>query len=200
MKIIGLAGGSGSGKGVVSKMFSDLGFSVIDTDALYHSLTSKKSDCLYELVGEFGVEILAADGSLNRKKLADIVFATSAQDKRKKLNSITHYHVIKKVKEVISELEAGGKKAAIVDAPLLFESGFDKECNVVISVLAPIEDRIQRVIKRDGISKAAAERRILAQLEDEFLTQNSDYTIVNNGTLDELSTQVREIAEKILNS
>ena len=200
MKIIGLAGGSGSGKGAVSQIFTSLGFDVIDTDALYHSMTSTKSDCLDELVGEFGTEILLPDNSLDRKKLASLVFSDSALDKREKLNSIAHRHVLTKVREIIAQLKYAGKALVVVDAPLLFESGFDKECDIILSVLAPIEIRIERIIKRDAITKEAAEKRISAQLTDDYLIGHSDFCIVNNGTKEQLSQKVREIAEKILNS
>ena len=106
MKIIGLCGGSGSGKGVVANLFLRYGIPGIDTDAVYHQLTSSKSPCLDALVSEFGAEILSDDGALDRRKLSRIVFADNSSSKmREKLNLISHKYVLDSTREILSDYE-----------------------------------------------------------------------------------------------
>lgn len=199
MLVIGLCGGSGSGKGEVSHRFLKHGIPSLDTDKIYRELVSQPGDCLNELVAAFGGDILLEDGSLNRKKLALIVFCgDEARSKKKLLESITHKHILNRVR---SELQRYAKEerppAVIVDAPLLFESKFDKECNIVIAVLCDRDTRIARIIKRDGISEPEAKRRIDAQITDEELKARADFTITNDKYHD-LDAQINEIANNIL--
>ena len=200
MKVIGLCGGSGSGKGTVAEIFSVFGIPSVDTDRVYHELTSKKSECLDALVLEFGDGIICEEGSLDRKKLADLVFGDGqAAIKRQRLNGITHKFVLDRTREMLSEFESLGAKAALVDAPLLFESGFDRECDVIIAVVADMDVRIERIMARDGISKNSATLRVKTQLPDDYLKSRADYVINNSGTLDTVEKAVCEVAEKILN-
>ena len=198
MKVIGLCGGSGSGKGTASLLFAEHGFIAIDTDKVYHALTTTSTDCLRELVDEFGEGILNESGTLDRRKLAAIVFSDGA-DKQKHavLNRIAHTHVLRRVRELISEYEKEGYAAVLVDAPMLFESGFDKECDAIIAVVADKDARVERIVSRDSISRQAALARIAAQLSDEYLIAHSDYTIYNDD-ISMLPDRVSSVAEKIL--
>ena len=199
LKVIGLCGGSGSGKGTVAKLFLNYGIPSIDTDAVYHRLTSQKTPCTDALAVEFGNEILNPDGSLNRKTLSKIVFSGSGSlGKRESLNRISHKFVLDKTRELLREYEAAGVRVAIVDAPLLFESGFNKECDVIISVIAEKDIRVARIVSRDGISEENAILRIEAQKSDEYLTRRSDFVIENSKTLDDVNRAVDEIAKIIL--
>lgn len=200
MKIIGLCGGSGSGKTTVASLFSELGFAYINTDEVYHELTSSQSKCLDELVCEFGSQILSDSNVLDRKKLADIVFSENGEQKRQRLNKIAHYHVIEKTKSMINDAKNSGFYAVLIDAPLLFESHLTDICDAVLAVVAKKDLRINRICKRDGISVDAALRRIESQLSDDFLIKNSDYVIVNNGTQENIKQEVMRIAEQIKNS
>ena len=201
MKVIGLCGGSGSGKGTVAQLFSEFDIPSIDTDKVYHALTSSKSLCLDALADEFGPQILSLDGSLDRSKLSEIVFSRNdSAEKRRKLNQISHKFVLQRTREILDEYRADGKKAVLVDAPLLFESGFDKECDFVIAVIANESIRISRIVERDKITVENARRRIRTQLPDEYLEANSKYIIKNDGMLSELRETVGKIAAEILNS
>ncbi len=197
MKVYGLAGGSGSGKGTAARLFSEYSIRSIDTDAVYHDITSWRSECLIELAHEFGDEIISPDGALDRKRLAQLVFGDRSSDKHKRLNEITHKHVLSEVRRIISEMPTD-IPAVLIDAPMLFESGFDRECDGVICVVAPQSIRIARITARDGIDEESARRRIAKQLPDEYLIGHSDYTIVNDGSIEHLSEQVKHVAGQIL--
>ena len=192
MTIIGLTGGSGVGKGEVCKIFANLGIDSIDTDKIAREVTQKGSECLNELVWHFSESILDENGELNRQHLADIAFAS--KENHEILNKITHRHIIEKCLSKIAEFEAIGKNAIIIDAPLLFESGFDKRCEIIISVIsADINVRLERIVKRDNISLEQVQNRIKKQKDDDFLIKNSDYVIHNDGTVNELECQVMEL-------
>ena len=196
MKIIGICGGSGSGKGTVGKLFNKENIPVIDTDALYHELTSADSPCLRELVALFGDSIVVS-GALDRRALANIVFATGAEERRAQLNTVTHRHILDRAREILSQYEKDGFSYAAVDAPLLFESGFNKECDVIVCVVSPKEQRIARIMLRDGITREAAEHRIDAQLSDSFIIENSDFVIYNDATEEDLARAVCDVIRKL---
>ena len=197
MKVLGLCGGSGSGKGVVCQLFSDFNIASIDTDAVYHNLTSTSGACLDEIISEFG-EGVVSNGSLNRIALSLIVF--SDKDQLKKLNSITHKHILEKVREQICDYAKLGYRGVLVDAPLLFESGFDAECDLTLCVCADKDLRIERIMKRDGISREKALVRIDSQLPDDYLRDKCDYVIENSSTADALKKQVADIVKQIFDN
>lgn len=197
MKILGLCGGSGSGKGSVCKYFALYGIPSIDTDAIYHKITSAPSPCVLRLCERFGEEILNEAGGLNRRALAKVVFSDGTGQSAKELNTITHGFVLDEVRKIIASYAAKGVRAVIVDAPMLFESGFDRECHKIICVTADTNIRIARILLRDGISYEDAQRRIRAQLSDEELRARCDYNIVNEGSLEDLESQVCDIINQI---
>lgn len=200
MKIIGLAGGSGSGKGTVCALFEKYNFASIDTDAVYRKITSSAdSACLMALKAEFGADIINSDGSLNRASLAKTVFADGAESKRERLNKITHAYVLAEVRRQIPTLAERGFVGVIIDAPLLFESGFDKECNIILCVISNKNARVARIVARDGITEEMARSRISAQLDDEYLIAHSDYVICNDGDRKELEEKVADVANLIIN-
>ena len=198
MKVIGLCGGSGSGKGVVCSIFRKNGILTIDTDAVYRDLTSRPGPLLDELKGEFGTDIISQNNSLNRRALAHIVFSSEGSElKLKKLNEITHRYILDKTRDILKIHREGGAKIGVVDAPVLFESGFDSECDLILSIIADKDTRINRIIDRDGISRDQAEQRIDSQMSDDELISRSDFVIFNNGDLNELSEQVLLLIQKL---
>ncbi len=198
MTVIGLAGGSGSGKTTVSALFSQYNVLPINTDEIYHSLTSSQTACLSAIVEEFGRRVLNEQGTLDRKALGAIVYADP--EKMGRLNTIAHYYVLCAVRKIISDAEEKGYFAVIVDAPLLFESGFDRECDAIVVVSANKECRINRIIARDGISADDASKRLANQLSDEFLVSRADFIITNNGSADDLKQQVESVVNSIRNN
>ncbi len=184
MLIIGLTGPSGAGKGHIASLFTRYGIPSIDTDAVYHALLLPPSECLHELVDRFGSSILSVDGTLDRRALAALVFAPGASEMLSDLNTITHRHVLRVVRCRITELERAGSPAVLVDAPQLYESGFDRECDRVLAVLAPREVRLSRIMERDGLDNTRAAARLDAQKPDDFFRSRADAVIVNDGITD----------------
>jgi dephospho-CoA kinase len=196
MKIIGLCGGSGSGKGTVSAIFLEMGIPSVDTDAVYHEMTCYDSPCLQALRHEFGQEIVDQSDSLDRAKLASIVF--NDVEKLDKLNRITHAFILGETRKRLEVYKSQGYSAALVDAPVLFESGFDSECDEIICVIADPRVRIERIVARDKITEHAARSRIDRQISNDELITRCDYVIYNNDDMVSLRANVSEIAKIIL--
>lgn len=191
MLLIGLTGPSGSGKSRVAEIFSRFGLPVINADEVYHQLLVPPSPCLEELVGRFGNAILTSAGTLNRRELANIVFSDPAS--LAALNSITHRYVMEEILRRTEQLRREETRAAVLDAPQLFEAGANRMCGAVVSVLADKNLRLERILQRDGIDRDAALRRIAAQRSDEFFRSHSDYIIENNHTPEHLIPEVKRI-------
>ncbi len=186
MHIIGLTGPTGAGKGTVSSLLSAQGIPAIDTDAVYHKLLIPPSPCLDGLTARFGRDILMPDGTLNRPALAARVFAPEAEAERDDLNRMTHGYVLEAVRQICAEWKSKGVPAVLVDAPLLFESGFDRECDRTLAVLADPDIRLARIMARDGLSFPAATSRLRAQKPDDFYISQADAVLYNNGTPEDL--------------
>lgn len=197
MRIIGVTGPTGSGKSVLTEHFASLGVPTVDADALYHSMLIPPSDCLDAIRASFGDEVFSPDGSLDRTALGALVFASP--EKLKLLNSTVLGLVLKRIRELIGEYEKNGADTVVIDAPTLIESGFHLECDTVISVIAPSEDRVIRICQRDGITEEKARERVAAQKDDVFYTSHSHHTIYNNGSIDQFLDTVRAVASKLIN-
>lgn len=197
--IIGLTGASGSGKSTVAKLFSSSGFCVIDCDKISRSLDTD-SEYISKIENAFGASVISfSDGKkrVDRKALAKAVFGEGASsDAVAVIDSISHPMIIEKIKDTIRE---GGKsnRSFVIDAPLLFESGLDKMCNVTVGVIASEKERIARLCIRDGIDAKTAGRRFENQKSDDFIKSNCDFVINNDKTEKELFVLSREVIEKI---
>ncbi len=199
MLVLGLTGPSGSGKGVVCSFFAAENIPCLDTDAVYHALIEKPSACVEELKEHFGETILTADGGVNRKKLAEAVFGDKEEKKERLLllNRITHRYVLDACRHWLRLQEKAGKKAAVIDAPLLYESGFDKECDFVVAVLASRQTRLARIILRDGLTGHEAQTRLEAQPKDAFYITKADFVIHNDGELAQTKQAVLNILHRL---
>lgn len=190
MLTVGLTGPSGAGKGVIASLFATRGVPSIDTDKVYHGLLIPPSACLDELSSRFGEQILRADGGLDRRALAAIVFVKGHGRELADLNTIAHRHILSKTRELLADLEAQGFPAVLVDAPQLFESGFDRECDLILSVLAPVALRLERVMARDGLNEQEALARLNATHADEFFRERSHFVLVNDGHIQAMEAEV----------
>ncbi|MBQ8249512.1 MAG: dephospho-CoA kinase [Clostridia bacterium] len=201
MRVIGLTGGTGAGKGEVSLCFMSHGIKSLDTDKVSREVCLPGKPCLNELVEYFGEGILLSDGKLDRRGLAELVFGEEDPEKREvkknALNRITHRHIIDAINAWLTEREKAGDALAVVDAPQLFESGFDRHCDYIVGVIADEKVRIRRIISRDSISEETAEKRIRSQKSDQFFMDSCDFIVYNNSGIDALEGQVEHILEKI---
>ena len=197
MKIIGLTGGSGAGKGETSAILQKYGIPSVDTDAVYHDLLVTSTALKNELVAAFGDTILDASGCVVRKQLAAAVFDGKDSSARlHTLNAITHKYIMAKTHELVKEFEHAGARAAVIDAPQLFEAGIEGECDIILGVLADRSLRLARIIERDGISRVAAEKRLAAQHDDAFYRANCDYILENIADTAALEQEIRRFLEE----
>ena len=193
MTVIGICGSSGSGKGYVCKLLENYGIKWIDTDLVYRGLTGNDTACLRELEQAFGGAIISESGALNRVELAKIVFeGENADENRAELNRISHKHIRKETERLIEIYKNEGAIGVSVDAPVLFESGFDKMCDTTICVTATLENRIERIIKRDNVTREKALYRLNCQKTDEELRALCKYEIDNSNGSD-LEKQIEAI-------
>ena len=184
--IIGLTGQTGAGKGYIGTYLRSLGFHVLDTDIYSRKICEKNSPYLTILAEQFGNDIIE-NGILNRPLLADRAF--SSPESTEKLNSILHPAILELCKK-------DSVFPSVLDAPLLFECRGNEMCYKSIAVLAPKEIRLNRIMKRDTITKEQALARMNAQNHEEFYKINSDFTVINDGR--DIENQINKILEEIL--
>ncbi len=196
MTVIGLTGPTGSGKSTLCKIAAEIGIKSIDADKVYHGLLVPPSPCLDAIVKAFGNGVLNEDGSLNRTALASVVFAVGADEKLEMLNSITHKFVKEEFRRIISDMKNSGERFVIVDAPTLYESGFDKECDFTVAIIADRSIRSTRIIERDSLSTDRAEQRLSAQKPDEFFIRRADHVLYNNGDVNVLRESFINVIKK----
>ena len=178
--IIGLTGQSGAGKSTVSCLFERDGFYIINADKVSRKVTSTP-EVLSLLKENFGDSIILETGGLNRRALANIVFTN--KEKLELLNSLLFPIITKEIEKMIDETD---KEFVLLDVPQLFESGADKICDKIISVIAPRDMLIERAVERDDISYEEAENRLKSQYSQQFFIDNSNYIIENKTTISDL--------------
>jgi len=183
-KVIGLTGGSGSGKTTVALALEHLGAFVIDCDKIAHENMLKGGIAYDDILKEFGRDILLPNGEIDRKKLGSIVFSDKAALSR--LNAVTHGHITDRVRALVDK----GNPLTVIDAPLLYETGLDSLCDEVWVTQAPYEVRIDRIVKRDGISRREAEKRLKNQGE---YTKGDRKIVTDFATLSDLEDYIKEL-------
>jgi dephospho-CoA kinase len=190
MKIIGITGGIGSGKSIVSSILAGLGAVVIDTDKLGHEAFRNGTETWRRVVAAFGEGILASDGEIDRRKLGEIVFADPV--KRTQLNEIMHPAVHEMVVARLEELRQCGTEVVVLEVPLLIEGATDlRPLLDEIWVAAATEEAVlARLQTRNGIARESALARIHSQMPLEEKKKHADVIIDNDGTLEELRAQV----------
>ena len=192
MRIIGLTGGSGTGKGTFAALLREKGAGWVDADAVYRTLCAENREMLAALDAAFG-GVLDQNGALDRPKLASIVFADP--EKLKKLNAITLPYI--RAASLEAMRAQGDCPFVLYDAPTLFEVGADDLCERIIGVLAGTEVRVQRIMARDGLDETAARARIGAQPDADFYRARCDYIVENNGGIADLQRQADAIFEDL---
>ena len=192
-KAVALTGGIGTGKSSASAILSLYGFRVIDADKVAHEVLESKSSQIAEA---FGAEYISDDGKVNRKALGALVFSDSIA--RKELEDIVHPAIYSDIERLSLEQERLNKPY-IVDIPLFYERGV-YPIDRVVTVYAPRELQIARVMKRDGISEEDAVRRIEAQMDIETKRARADWVIDNSGSLAQLQSECERVKDEILKS
>ena len=188
---IGLTGGIGSGKSEVARALADLGALVIDTDQLAREAVAPGSDAIREICRLW--PSVVRDDHLDRGALAQIVFRDP--EARERLNAIVHPHV----RRLAAAQEQYAKPGQMVVhmVPLLFETGYDAQVDATIVVIAPVELRVQRVARRDGLSEDQIRARMRAQIDPETARARAAYVIENHGDFGELREQTRAVFEQL---
>lgn len=194
MKIVGITGSSGSGKSTVCKIIKNsYKAEIIDADKIVKKLQDEKTEYYEKIVQTFGKEILLDNGLINRKKLAEIIFTNSS--KKDKMDKLTFYYVVNEIKRRIEISSTENLEYIVVDAPTLLEAGMVDMFDKIIVVVANKENKINRICKRDGISKEQAVNRLSSQKEDEFYLSKADFVITNDN--DRIEEKVKEILKEI---
>lgn len=184
--LIGLTGQTGAGKSYVAEKLKKMGYNIVDADHYARKLTEDNSPILPLIAQKFG-EDTVQNSVLNRKLLASRVFGN--KDLLSELNSIMH-------PRILEMCESAAEFPCVLDAPQLFESGGERLCARVLSVTAPEELRLKRIMKRDGITPEQAAQRMNAQYSEEFFKENSDFTVINDGR--DIISQLKLFKEELL--
>lgn len=197
MHIIGLTGGIGSGKSTVSSYLKELGIPVIDGDQLARDVVSpdKGRETCRRLAECFGSGIFKEDGSLDREALGRLVFQD--ESKRLVLNQIMHGVIWDETRKQLWELEKKGYPLAVLDMPLLLETAWNLRVEAIWVVYAPPDLQIERVMKRDGLSREAVKERIASQMPVRNKLNYADVVIENNRSVEDTRRQVREALQRV---
>lgn len=191
--IVGLTGGIASGKSTVSNMFKKRGFAIVDADIAAREVVEPGEKAYQGIVEAFGKDVLLTDGTLDRKKLGSIVF--NDEEKRKKLNSIVHPAVRKRMKEWQEEAVSDGKQTVILDIPLLYESQLTHFVEKVIVVYVNEQVQLKRLMERNNFSEQEAKARMSSQLPLRKKATLADAVIDNNGSVEETEQQLERLIE-----
>lgn len=188
---VGLTGGIAAGKSAVAAELERCGALLVDSDALARLVLEPGTEGLAAVQDAFGDRVIAADGSLDRAALAQIVFADPAA--RQRLNGIVHPRVRRMAREIVEQ--AGPDAVVVQDVPLLVETGQADAFDLVIVVEAPAEERIRRMVEDRGMTREDALARMAVQATDEERAAVADVVIVNDGDLDRLREITRRVWE-----
>jgi len=196
MLIVGLTGGVASGKTAVSEVLKEEGAYIIDADQIARELVQPHGPAWNELVRTFGKEILQGDESIDRKKLADMVFVDPNQ--RKLLNQILHPLITGEMDRRTREIGQKNSEAVVViDAPLLIELGYHRKMDKLIVVTSTQDQQIERLKEREGLNSGAALRILSSQMPLEEKVKLADIVIRNEGSLDETKKRAREVFQEL---
>ena len=191
---IGITGGIATGKSTVSEMVRELGFTVIDADVIARQVVEPGEEAYKQIIEKFGEDVLLVNGEIDRKKLGEIIF--NHPEKRLLLNSIVHPFVRKKMLEEKERAIQNNEKALFLDIPLLFESKLFSYVDKIIVVYVDEELQLQRLMKRNQLTKEEALSRIRSQISIEEKRQKADKVIDNRGTLEETKNQLITILKE----
>ena len=194
MKIIGLTGLTGAGKSTVAQKLMAYGCYHIDADKVAREVINNNENVKNKLKERFGADVINADGTTNRPLLASRAFAD--EQSTLDLNAITHPAVTHEIKSIIKDMEEVGYRGIIIDAIALFESGLNALCDFNVTVVAPLDIRLERIMKRDNITEEKALERINAQKDESFFTSKADFVLWNYPPYD-INVEIKPITLQI---
>lgn len=193
---VGLTGGIGSGKSTASRYFESLGAFVLDADEEVKSLITSNETVQYELISEFGTDIIDVTGQVNKKKLARIAFQD--EDHQQRLNSVVHPYIFNLIDKEFNRVFNDKKHGVfIVDAALIYETGFDAHLDYVIVVTAHLKNRMERALGRETLSREEILKRVGFQWPEEEKINMADFVVHNDGTEAELQKKIESLIKKL---
>ena len=196
MIIAGLTGGIASGKSTVSRFLCDAGARIIDADEIARAVVKQGTPAYDEICSFFGRTILREDSQIDRERLGNIIF--NAPDKKARLNAIVHPRVFEQSAQMIDQIAAETPDAVVImDVPLLFETGMEKDLALVIVVYLPEPLQLERLMKRDGIDEKAAMARIRAQMPIEEKRKRATIVIDNSGDIKNTQRSALTVFERL---
>ena len=188
MDWFGLTGGIATGKSTVAQLLSKAGAAIIDADILARKAVEVGAPAYSQIVHDFGTEVLNADKSLDRKKLAQILF--NSKEAKSKIEEAIHPEVRKMSINAYDELADSGAFPIVYDVPLLFEKNMAQMFSGTVVVACDKSTQIERLMRRDEIDKIAAELKISSQLDMQKKIEKADFVIWNNGSEEDLKSEV----------
>jgi dephospho-CoA kinase len=191
-----LTGGIATGKSYVRTRLASHGIPTLDADTLARDAVAPGTSGLAAVAGRFGADVLLPDGSLDRRALGLVVFADPQA--RADLEAIIHPRVREATSIWLDRLAAAGESLAVIDIPLLYETGRDRDFDRVIVTSCPPGQQVARVVERDGLTPAQAEARIAAQMPTDAKVQRADFVIDTGGTFGDTNRQIDRVIEKLL--
>jgi dephospho-CoA kinase len=201
MKVIGITGGIGAGKSVVTGYLHSKGYDIIDADDTAREAAAPGSPALESLARAFGDDILNADGTLDRGRLAALAFAD--EDKTRQLNEILHDDIGRRIRASLDELkktateDGDAHKTVFLSVPLMFESGLDSLCDEVWLVSAPEEVRIKRAMQRDGMTEQQVQARAARQMSEQARRTRADKIIENTKNKSTLTKKIETLLKEL---
>ena len=196
MITLGITGRSGCGKSTVTAVFAAHGVPLVDADQISREILLPGSPLLPVLAQRFGADILYADGSLNRRLLADRAFA--APEGKAALDSLVLPEIIRRVCRLKQAAREAGAPLFVIDGAVIVGTDAEKECDHLCVVTAPFATSVARIAARDGISPEMAARRLNAQTPEETLRAHADYVLCNDGALEALEAAAKHLCETLL--
>ena len=194
---VGLTGGIGSGKSTASKFFEKLGAFILDADKEAKNLLEKNEIVQHEVISEFGTDIINTTGKVDKNKLARVAFQDV--DHQRRLNSVVHPYIYDLIDKTFDKVLNDGKYAVfIIDAAMIYESGYDIHLDYIIVITAQLKNRMERALARKTLTREEILKRIEFQWPEEEKVGMADFVIHNDGSEKELNDNIKSLIKKLI--